>query len=200
MVITLTFDDQHLPESKAKARELFRRFERKLRAARAKRGAEIKRIVVVEGHHAKSDDRLFGDDGHLEDKRLHLHLIVNSTGINDVDEIRSLWPYGGYIRAERLDPRYYRELAKYMTKEAREFGKPKPGEQTWSCSKNLEMETIEYIEVPDSVTLCAPPGAVDYTQYHEVNPYGYGECVIARYLLPQQEEPPSYAATKPRKN
>lgn len=199
MVVTLTFDDEHLPPDKSKARELFRRFERKLRAARKRRGEELKRILVVEGHHGKSDEWIFGEDGHLEDKRIHLHLVINGNNKRCIEEIRSLWPYGGYIRAERIDVHYYRELAKYLTKEAREFARPKPGEQTWSCSKNLAAPKIEYIEVPDSVTLCPPDGAVDYTQYHEVNPYGYGECVVARYLMPPREAPPSYAG-KPLEN
>ena len=116
-----------------------------------------------------------------------------------MEEIRSLWQGGGYIRAEPLDVHYYRELAKYMTKEAREFGRPKPGERTWRASRNLQKPVVEYIEIPsESVTLAAPFGAVDYETFHEKNPYGFADCLGARYLLFPQRPREEYSYTKPR--
>ena len=106
---------------------------------------------------------------------------------------------GGYIRAEPVDVHYYRELAKYLTKEAREFGRAKPGERTWNKSRNLKAYDVEYIEIPsDSVTLSPPPGAVDYVQFTERNPFGFADCVGARYLLFEEEHPPEYSYTSGR--
>lgn len=194
VVLVFTFDNAHLPRDKKDAGVQFQKFIRKLRTVRKKRGQELKYIFVVEGFHAKRADDVFGEDGDLEDKRLHIHAIFNRVGAGDLDEFKSLWPYGGYIRAEPLDVHYYRELAKYMTKEAREFGRPKPGDRTWRASRNLRKYSVEYIDIPtDSVTLSPPNGAVDYTQFGERNPYGYGECIGARYLLFPKAERKRYS-------
>lgn len=141
-----------------------------------------------------------GGDGRLEDRRIHHHMVISGAGPGDLEEIRSLWPYGGYVRIEPVDIHYYRELAKYLTKEAREFGRAKPGEKVWSPSRNLRKYEVEYIEIPiDGVTLSPPPGAVDYMQFTEKNPYGFADCVGARYLLFPEEAPPEYSYAKGRK-
>ena len=154
---------------------------------------------MTEGFHEKRENDWLEGDGSLEDCRLHHHVVINTTGGGDLEEIRSLWHGGGYIRAEPLDVHYYRELAKYLTKEAREFGRPKPGERTWRASRNLQKPVVEYIEIPsNSVTLAPPHGAVDYEQFCEANPYGYGESIGARYLLFPAREQVEYSYTKAR--
>lgn len=199
LVLTQTYDNAHLPESKAEANKFFQCFIRKLRSARRLRGAELKYIYVTEGYHEKRANGWMEEDGSLEDKRLHHHVVINTTGIDDLEEIRSLWHGGGYIRAEPLDIHYYRELAKYLTKEAREFGRPRPGEQSWKRSRNLQKPVVEYIEIPsNSVTLSPPYGAVDYEQFSEKNPYGYADCIGARYLLFPERVPEEYSYTRPR--
>ncbi len=199
-VLTPTYDDAHLPADRPAADRCFQRFVRKLRAVRRKRGEELRYIYVTEGFHGKAEDRYFGSDGHLEDCRLHHHMVINGVGPGDWEEIRSLWQGGGYVRIEPVDVHYYRELAKYLTKEAREFGRAKPGERTWRASRNLKRYEVEYIEIAsDSVTLTPPPGAVDYVQFSERNPYGFGDCVVAEYLLFPEEAGPSYSYTSGRK-
>ena len=154
---------------------------------------------MTEGYHEKRANDWLVEDGTLEDRRIHHHVIINATDVDDLEEIRSLWQGGGYIRAEPLDVHYYRELAKYMTKEAREFGRPKPGERTWRGSRNLRRPEVEYIEIPsDSVTLTPPYGAVDYEPFCERNPYGYGDCIGARYLMFPVREQAEYTYTQPR--
>ena len=201
MVLTLTYDDEHLPPNKHEAGKLFQKFATKLRSVRRRRDEELLYIYCIEGFHGKSYNPIFGEDCELEDKRLHHHAVINRIGPDDLEEIRSLWPYGGYIRVEPLDVHYYRELAKYLTKEARDFGRGKPGERTWRASRNLKKYSVEYIEIPsDSVTLAAPSGAVDYTSFHDKNPYGFADCIGARYLL--FPSPPklelSYSVGRPR--
>lgn len=114
--------------------------------------------------------------------------------------IRSLRAVRRKRGAEPVDIHYYRELAKYLTKEAREFGRARPGERTWRPSRKLERYEVEYIEIhSDSVTLAPPPGAVDYVQFAERNPYGFADCVGARYLLFPQASLPEYSYTRGRK-
>lgn len=200
LVLTLTYDDAHLPADKAAAAKCFQSFVRKWRTARKRRGEELRYIYVTEGWHGKSEDEWFGGDGRLEDRRLHHHVVGNGVGPGDLEEIQSLWQYGGYVRVEPVDVHYYRELAKYLTKEAREFGRGRPGERVWRSSRNLIKYEVEYIEIPtNSVTLSAPPGAVDYVQFSEKNPFGFSDCVGARYLLFPEESPPEYSYVKGRK-
>lgn len=194
VVVTLTYDDAHLPADKKQAAEQMRRFFRKIRSVRKLRGQELRYIYVTEGAHGAQEDSYFGGDGTLEDRRIHHHLVINSVGAGDWDELRSLWAGGGYLRFEPLDVHYYAELAKYLTKEAREFGRAKPGERTWRASRNLARAEVEYIEIPsDSVTLSPPPDAVDYRSFHERNPYGFADCVGARYLLFARQEAHEYS-------
>lgn len=200
LVLTSTYDDLHLPPDKRTADQEFQRFIRKLRTARRRRGEELRYVYVTEGWHGKSEDEYFGGDGRLEDRRLHHHVVLNGAGPGDLEEIRSLWQGGGYVRIEPVDVHYYKELAKYLTKEAREFGRARPGERSWRASRNLKGYDVEYIEIPsDSVTLSAPPGAVDYVQFSEKNPFGFSDCIGARYLLFPDEAPPEYSYTKGRK-
>lgn len=199
MVVTYTYDEEHLPKSKAGAQKCLHKHFRKLRTALRRRGIELKYLYVTEGFHDKMENEYFNDDGEMENRRWHHHVVVNAS---DADELRSLWEYG-YVRVEPLNVHYYQELAKYLTKEAREFGRAKPGERTWNSSRNLDRKVeVEYIDIPiESVTLTAPEGAIDYTQFHEKNPYGYADCIGARYLLYPKETPPplSYAAGRKSK-
>lgn len=195
MVVALTYDNEHLPKTKAEARKLIKKFFRKLRESRKRRDEELLYLYNVEGLHGAEKNDYFGNDSELEDKRIHHHMVING---NDLEEIRSLWEFG-FVRMEPLNVHYYEELAKYLTKEASE-GRAKPGERTWVGSRNLQRidpkTDIEYCEIPsNSITLTAPEGAIDYRQFHEKNPYGFADCIGARYLLYPEETPPpmSYA-------
>ena len=211
-VVTPTYNDRNLPPGRQEADRCCQRFIRKLRAARKKRGQELRYVYVTEGLHGaearsrreqaeRDNDGMdcFEDDGPLEDCRLHHHVVLNGCGPGDLEEIRSLWQGGGYVRIEPVDVHYYRELAKYLTKEPREFGRAKPGEHAWRASRNLRKYETEYIDIPsDSVALSPPPGAVDYVQFSERNPYGFADCVGAWYLLFDAEAPPDYSYTRGR--
>ena len=198
-VLTVTYSQAHLPADKREAGRYLGKFIRRVRESRRKRGAELRYICVTEGFHDRRGADWLEGDGELEHRRLHHHLVVNAAGPGDLDELRSLWTGGGYIRAEPLDVHYYRELAKYLTKEAREFGRPRPGERTWRASRNIPKPQVEYIEIPsDSVTLAPPSGAVDYETFAVANPYGYAACVGARYLLFPQRERAAHSYSQPR--
>lgn len=195
-VLTLTYDNAHLPQDKAKADWiLYNKLIRELRAIRRKRGQELYALYVTEGLHGLCSYDGFMDDTDWEDHRIHHHLVINGTGPGDLEEIKSLWSYGCYVRLEPLDIHYYQELAKYLTKEAREFGRAKVGERTWRCTRNLSKPTVEYDDVGDNLTLAPPPGAVDIEHLDKPNPEGYGELICMRYLLLPVVEKALYSYT-----
>ncbi len=200
-VITATYTDEFLPlDKKSAERGLLAKFNRRMRRARKRRHQEWKYIYTTEGFHGISSSSFLETDGYLEDRRIHHHMIVNGIGPEDFDEIRSLWPGGGYVRIEPFDIRYCTALAKYMTKEAREFGRAKPGDRTWKRSMNLAEYQVEYIDIPISgVALTPPPGAVDYETFHDRNPYGFADCIGDQYLLFEELIKPDYYSREPQK-
>lgn len=195
--VTCTYTDEFLPKDKKSADSgIWKKYISRLRRYRKRRGKELRYIYVTEGFHRKGSSKFLEEDGDLEDVRLHHHFVVNNVGPEDLDELRSLWPGGGYVRIEHIDIRYYTELAKYMTKEAREFRRAKPGDRTWKRSMNLTPYQVEYIEIPmDGMALTPPPGAVDYVAFHEKNPYGFADCVGDQYLLFEDDTKPGYSYT-----
>lgn len=199
LVVTVTYDNEHLPESKAAAKYIFsQKFVKNLRAARKKRRQATKYIYVTEGFHGRIENGSLLDDSEWEDHRLHHHFVLNGCGPGDLEEIKSLWPYGTYVRVEPLDIHYYRELAKYLTKEPREEGRPKPGERTWEGSRNLRRETVTYLDVPDNLTLEPPPDAVDAEHFDIPSPEGYGKIIWTRYLILEEAQPRAYSYTRGR--
>ena len=168
LFVTLTFDDKHLPESRRQAISKARSFWAKLRAAR---GEPPKYIYVVEGLYPGG--------------RPHIHAVLNSTG-EDLELIRQLWTYGDNVEVRRLkfDRSYtYEDLASYLTKEPREWGHPHVGERTWIASLGLARPQVETMEIPDDLTLTAPPDALIVSKEGPIS-NGYGEWCWIKYLLP----------------
>lgn len=182
LFLTGSFDDKCLPEDRKGAMRRARSFLSKLRAARKARGQPLYYIYVVEGCYPGG--------------RVHLHIVINSTG-DDLDEIRRFWSYGN-IEMQRLtfDREYtYEDLASYLTKEPREWGHPHVGERTWVPSLGLVKSEPETVEVPDLLTLTAPPEALVVSKEGPVV-NGYGEWCWIKYLLPYN---PSRRRTRSRR-
>ena len=171
--LVFTYDDEHLPVSRAEAVKLMKKLIRLLREYRKARGQETKYIYVTE--------QLSAEGG-----RLHHHMILNSTGA-DLEVIRSLWPYGE-VELEQLDTwQGYEALAKYLTKEPREVGRPEPGKKSWTSSMNLIKPTVESETVKDNLTVAAPPGAIILSAPPPVRNQ-FGEFVMLKYYLPIRKE------------
>ncbi len=169
--VTLTYREADLPPSREAAVKLLKKFLVQLRACRRPRGETLKYIYVTEDKHG--------------DARLHHHIVINSTG-NDYEVIRSLWIYGDDVNIEPIAIPGYTVLAKYLTKEPREYGKTEVGARTWTPSLGLKKPEPDTGFVPDNMTLTAPPGAIILDRDEKRN--GFGEFVYLKYLLP---EPPS---------
>lgn len=165
LFVTLTYRDADLSAKRAGAVKLVRQFLKNLRKHRALRGQVLCYIYTTEEKHGEA--------------RLHHHLVLNATG-QDIELIRSLWPYGDIIDAEQIDEDDFAALAMYMTKESVE-GRP-VGAQMWTRSRNLKKPRVESCFVPDDTTLAAPPGCHVLEKAEKGTEYG-SYCYI-KYRLP----------------
>ena len=170
LVVTLTYDDDHLPADRAAANARLKKFRAELGRIRKDRGQELRMIWTTENK--------------LGAGRWHHHIVVNSTG-DDFAEISRLWDCGGDLEISRLQvdrEKNYESLARYMCKEARE----RPGLRSWSYTRSCRHPEVEVFPVPDDTDITPPADAVvmeDVTKRTE-----YGEFRFVKYLAkdPQQ--------------
>ena len=167
LVITQTYDDEHLPEDRAGAQAKLKKFRKDLSLARAERGEEMRMIWATEHK--------------LGDGRWHHHCVINATTGSDYAEILRLWPWGSNIEIRPLivaGEKTYESLARYMTKEARE----KPGLRSWSCTRNCRRPEVETFPVPDDETIDVPEGSTvleERSQRTEFAEYQYVKFLAA---------------------
>ena len=181
LVLTLTYDDAHLPESHKQARGKLKQFFAVLREHRRQnQQPDLKYIYCTENKHG--------------DGRFHHHVVINAAG-EDYAGLRRLWTYGQNLHFERVDIYGYEELAKYLTKEAREFGHPSVGARSWVASRGLRKPEVLPSEwVPGNVRLSPPAGA--HIVCTEAFENSWGRFSYVEYLLPL---PPKEVRTRPRK-
>lgn len=151
LVVVLTYDDKHLPETRAEAQRRFKYFLQKLRAAR--KAAGLPAPVVC------SDPEILTSAS----GRWHHHIVLDNTG-RDYEMLRSCWIYGSEIEIKplRVDKEKNHEtLAKYMSKEARECQDEvsKPGLHSWSWTRNAKRPEVDTVTVPDDYELQPPEGS-----------------------------------------
>lgn len=165
LFLTVTYRPEDLPKTRARAVKNIRKFLKDLRKYRIARGLELRYVYTTEEKHGEA--------------RLHHHLVINGTG-QDIETIRSLWPYGDVIDIEQIDENDFAALAMYMTKESVE-GRP-VGAQMWTRSRNLRQPTVTTCFVPDDTTLAVPPGC-DVLEREE-KATEYGSYSYIKYRLP----------------
>ena len=167
LYVTLTYDDEHLPGSRAKAIGDLKEFRRRLKALRSKTGRPMRMIWATETRHGEG--------------RWHHHCIVNASSNRDFEEIRGLWQGGGVdLRKIRIDKTHsYEAIAKYLCKEARE----RPGLRIWSCTRSCVRPTVEVCTVDDDEQLQPPKGALVYESAATQNEFGSWKYV--KYFLPE---------------
>lgn len=137
LILTLTYDDEHLPSRRQQCFQAMKYFRKKLSAEYRKHGAELVMYSNIEHRHGEG--------------RWHHHAVINAADL-DYQTITELWGRG-YIKFQRLmigkhkDPKApgaikdysYEGLAAYMTKERQD----KPSQRCWTCTKNARHPTIE---------------------------------------------------------
>lgn len=160
LVVTLTYDDKHLPATREKARARLKQFRKDLTKARRSRGEDA---VLV-----------FNTENVSGDGRFHHHVVVNATDGSDFVEILRCWPYGEDIEIRRLEVskgKNYESLARYMCKERQD-----KGVNAWGCTRNARRPEQESCPVPNDAQLEIPEDAIvleDVTVKTEFGEYRY---------------------------
>lgn len=170
LVVTLGYDDAHHPSTREEARKKVKAFLTALRAARKEQGRDLLYVYNIEQFHGN--------------RRFHHMIVINGTG-KDYALIRSLWKNGTDIEIDRIETWGYEELAKYMTKEAREFGRAHVGDRTWVCSRNCKKPEVMPTEwVSGDVRLDPPPNA--FVLQRETIQNEWGCFFYLEYMLPPE--------------
>lgn len=144
LVITLTYDDKHLPETRQRAQDRLKRFRKDLKEARQARGAE----TVM----AWNTENVSGNG------RFHHHVVLNATGAQDFAEILHCWPCGADVEIRRLQvdrEKNYESLARYMCKE-----RPERNKNAWGCTRNCRRPETESFPVPEDTEIEIPEDAI----------------------------------------
>ena len=121
-LLSLTYDDEHLPESESQAKKMFSRFMDRVNYRQKKMGLpNAQWVAVIETTRAG---------------RFHHHIIIKC-GL-DRDALEKIWGKGR-ANTKRLQPDRVEGLGavvKYIAKEFIDDDKPK-NKRSWDCSKNL---------------------------------------------------------------
>lgn len=180
--VTLTYDDDHLPDNRREAKKRMTLFLDRLRAVRKRNGEELRYIYNTEE---------LTEDG---SRRLHHHMVLTAgSARRDYELIRSLWTYGNNVEIRQLGEHElyaddFLELAQYIAKERDPDAKVyNVGDKCWVGSRNLARPETESELVDDNVTITAPPGARVLDQDQKRNEYGSYDYIV--YLLPADPAP-----------
>lgn len=165
-VLTLTYDDEHLPPNTYAAQKRIKAFNRALRSNRRAFGRPYKYLYVTEGRHG--------------DKRLHHHIVLNHYS-GESELLHRLWPDGN-LEWERIGKLGHVSLAQYLTKEPMQHGREYVGDRLWTPSRNLEKPRITVERVPDNYRPILPKEAFDVSQ--DLRENKFGRYYYVDYKLP----------------
>lgn len=165
-VVTFTYDEEHLPGSRAQAVARLKELRRRLARQRREHGQELRMVWNTENV--------------FELGRWHHHVVINSCS-EDFALLRELWPWGTNIEIQKLQidrDHSYEAIARYLCKEQRE----RPCLRSWSYTRSCRQPEIETMPVPDDTPLQPPKGATVYEDARHANEFGSWRVV--KYLLP----------------
>lgn len=166
LVVTLTYDEAHLPRSREAATAKLKKFRTELAALRKRSGRELRMVWATENVYGQG--------------RWHHHCVINAAG-EDFDAIRRLWTCGENIEIRTLQidrDHSYEALARYLCKEARE----RPGLRSWSYTRSCRKPEVETFPVPDDTPLQPPTGATVYEDASDRTEFG--SYRFLKYLAP----------------
>ena len=170
LILTLTYDEAHLPRTREAAAARLKKFRADLAALRKRSGRELLMIWNTEN--------VFNLG------RWHHHCVVNACG-EDFEAIRRLWGSGENVEIRKLQidkDHSYESLARYMCKEARE----RPGLRSWSYTRSCRKPEIETFPVPDDTDVKPPEDATIVAE--AVVRTEFGEFHFVKYLAADPQE------------
>ena len=170
LIVTLTFDEEHLPETRQQVNARLKKFRAELGKIRQRHRKDLRMIWTIEHRSGEG--------------RWHVHAVINATG-DDFSEILSCWPYGHDIEIRRLElnrQKNYESQAKYMCKEAREHA----GLRSWSYTRSCRHPETESFPVPDDTDVSAPKEATVLTDASMRTEFG--EFHFIKYLAASPQE------------
>lgn len=176
--LTLTFDDEHLPDSRNGVKLCVQKLIRQLRPVFRNRGDPFPVIYTVEGQPSQSLrqadspwevapwkdvkkwETLAGEDEQQDAPvRLHAHMFLLLPERDDRELVRSFWPHGrvhiNYIRVN--DFKSFQRLAAYVTKESRLGSRP-DNEKAYVPSLGLIQPDVDGHWCKEAETIGFPAG------------------------------------------
>lgn len=146
--VTLTYDDEHLPQTRQESQKPFRKFMRKFRKYRKDNGDVFKYVYCTQ---------VTTENG---GRRVHHHMITRWEDSEDRKKIEEFWEFGPIKKIVRLkDIEHIKTESYYMCREPRELGVYVPGEQMWTPSRGLDRPKPQFTVIDnDSVDINVPVG------------------------------------------
>lgn len=117
--MTLTYDDEHMPDSIERAQKNMNYYFKKVNRRRKKKGLNNAKYVYVTECSS----------------RLHHHVIID--GELSMDELEEMWPYGRRNNTRRIS-----KSSDDLTGLARYLAKDPKGKKRWSSSRNLKKPEV----------------------------------------------------------
>lgn len=171
--VTVTYDDDHLPQSRKEAEARFDYFLQKLRRERGRMGQKVVCISNTEHKHDHED--------YFQNRRWHHHFFLNATG-DDFELIRRCWIYGDNIEIKRIrldKENTFEALARYMCKEAPD----KVGLHPWRYTRStIQQPEVDTRRVDSDEQIRIPRGAL--LLQDERGESVYSKWRVVKYLLP----------------
>lgn len=170
LVVTLTYDDEHLPQNRKQAAACLKRFRANMAKAMKTKGQEFVAVYSTEHLHSSSWVPVAG--------RWHHHLVIRATG-DDFRTIIAAWPYGSEIEIHRFEissDRNYETLARYMAKERQDTANV----HVWGCTRNCRKPEEESFTIEEDAQITIPDGAMFIQR--EVKETIYGRFEFATWL------------------
>lgn len=184
LVVTLTYDDEHLPKDAKQAQRCMKEFRTRMSKSMKARGKSFVAIYSTEHLHSS---RWVPEDG-----RWHHHVVLRAQTGDEFRMILSAWPYGSDIEIHRFEvngKRNYETLARYMSKERASTSRA----HVWNCTHNCRKPESESFIVPEDTRIEIPDNAM-FVQ-HEMKETVYGRFEFACWF---GTDPKTLRALRPK--
>lgn len=167
LIITLTYDDAHLPRDRKQALARLKQFRANMSKAMKAKGREFVAVYSTEHLHSSS--------WVPEDGRWHHHVVMRATG-DDFRTILAAWPYGNEIEIHKFEiskDRNYETLARYMAKERQDTANA----HVWGCTRNCRKPEEESFPIAEDAQIVIPENAIFSQRELKETIYGRYEFV-----------------------